>query len=254
MVQKKDPEAKDNKPAPPVPAFYTGRYVRKLDDRLVLGDAFQIRIGYGEGGAPQSFSFRDPVATEGGAVKAPTKEHVLDSLARWAKSRTRPRNLLYPFHPDGLRVRDIKPIKAFDSYVVTQEKFRENPQMDGTYLMPSVTVLAQVTLVPSTKKLRQPPPPEPIILHFHFPCRPEAGLCWPDGKQDMQSAPPSPGIHQVPPVRAPAAPNPGKPELPPTGATPEKKAAPAPAAPAPVTKPAPTPAPAPQKQAAPAPK
>ena len=150
-------------------------------------------------------------------------------------------------------VRDIKPIKAFASYVVTQEKFVDDNQQGGAYLVPAVTVLAQVTVLPSRKKLRQPPPPEPILLHFQFPCRPESGLCWPDGKQDMQSSPPPPAVHQLPPSRVPGSTHPVKPELP-SATAPAPASAPAKAtvpekktAPAPESKPAPAPAPAPKK-------
>ncbi|HKP94459.1 MAG TPA: hypothetical protein VJ385_01760 [Fibrobacteria bacterium] len=206
LVQKKEGEGKAAKVYPPVPAYYCGRYVRKLDERLVLGDAFQVRVGYGEGGAPQFFSFRDPALAESGPMKAPTKERILDSLGRWTKSRTRPRRIYYPYHPDSLRVRDIKPIKAFDSYVVAQEK-ATGTQPGAAYLMPAVTVLAEVTVARSARKLSQPQPVEPVLLHFNFPCRPESGLCWPDGKQAMQSAPPT--------ASAPAKPSaPGKPSAP----------------------------------------
>jgi chemotaxis protein histidine kinase CheA len=245
QVQKKAGEGKDAKVLPPVPAFYTGRYVRKLDERIVLGDAFQIRLGYGEGGAIQAFSYRDPVIAEVGTAKAPTKEYVQDSLVRWTKSKTRPQRILYPFHPDKLRVKDIKPIKTFDSYVITQEKNRENPQLDGAYLTPAVTVLAEVTLAPSEKKLTEAAPAGPIILHFQFPCRPETGLCWPDGKQEMLGTPPPPAAHQLPPTRATGAANPAKGAAPATA--PKAEAQPAPAQ-------APAKAPAPEKPAAPAPK
>lgn len=192
LVQKKEGNGDSAKISPPVPAFYTGRYLRKLDHRLILGDAFQIRIGYGHGGVANAFSFREPLTTEGPAVKVPTREFVMDSLARWAKSRTRPRTIRYPYHPDNLRVRNLKPIKAIDTFVLTREKSGEQSGKDGTYLVPSVTVLAEATLYRSNRKLRQPPPEGPILLHFHFPCRPEAGLCWPDGKQEMQGPPPPP--------------------------------------------------------------
>jgi hypothetical protein len=232
LVQKKEGEGK-GKVSPPVPAFYTGRYLRKLEDRIILGDAFQIRLGYGEGGAVQFFSFRDPVVAEGGTTRVPAKQFILDSLARWQKSRTRPRSIIYPYHPDKLRVRSLKPIKAFDSYVLTQEKFRDAHQQDGTYLMPTLTVLAEAVLVPPTSKLSHPVAAEPVLLHFNFPCRPESGLCWPDGKQEMQSAP-APIVKGAPPARGPASPTQGstKPEIP----------SPAPAkttAPAGETKPAP---------------
>jgi hypothetical protein len=239
QIQKKEGEGK-GKVSAPVPAFYTGRYVRKLEDRIVLGDAFQIRLGYGEGGTPQSFSLRDPVVAEGGTVRVPTKEFIMDSLARWAKSRTRPQRMIYPFHSEKLRIRTLKPIKAIESYVLTQEKFRDTPQQDGSYLVPTVTVLAEVTLAPSDKKLAEPAPEGPIVLHFNFPCRPETGLCWPDGKQEMQGS--VPAVNSAPPARGPTSPtqNPGKPEIPapakaPTVA-PTTATAPA-VAPAPVKKP-----------------
>lgn len=200
MVQKKTPDTKDAV-QPPVPAFYYGRYLRKVDDRLILGDAFQIRIGYGEGGALQSFSFRDPVLADGGSIKVPTKQMIIDSLKRWERSKTHTRAYAYPFHPDHLNIRSLKPVKVFESYVTSQEKFREGSQMDGTYLLPSVTVLAEVLVSPSRKKMSVPAPEGPVLLHFHFPCRPASGLCWPDGNQDLDNA-------FLPPAKtSPAAPS-----------------------------------------------
>jgi hypothetical protein len=206
MVQKKDPERNDSI-EPAVPAFYIGRYVRKLEGRVVLGDAFQIRLGYGEGGAVQAFSFRDPILVEGAAILVPTKEKIIDSLKRWEKSKTHTRAYAYPYHADKLNIKSLKPIKVFDSYVIASEKFRQAPDLDGNYLVPSVTVLAKVTVSPSKKKNAQPLPPDPIILHFHFPCRPEVGLCWPDGNQDLMGV--SNQVSQI----APNNPNPLKPVL-----------------------------------------
>jgi hypothetical protein len=214
MVQKKSPETKDQV-LPPVPAYYIGRYIRKLDDRLVLGDAFQIRLGYGAGGATQLFSLRDPVLAEAPPVKIPTRQFVADSLVRWTNSRTRPRTLLYPFHPDRLRIRDIKPVKILETYVETTEKFRDTPQLDGNYLVPSVTVLAQVYLYPAAAKSKEPTPADPILLHFHFPCRPGAGLCWPDAGQGMEDGTAASAGRMAPP-RNPGAtgPKPAKPAVP----------------------------------------
>ena len=133
---------------------------------------------------------------------------------RWQKSRTRPQRIIYPYHPEKLRVRSLKPIKAFESYVLTQEKFREAPQQDGTYLMPTVTVLVEATLAPTTRKLAEPAPTGPILLHINFPCRPESGLCWPDGAQELQSTPVR--VTGAPPTRGPATSNPAqtKPPIP----------------------------------------
>ncbi len=186
MVQKKIPDGDKGKVYPPVPAYYAGRYVRKLDDRVVLGDEFQIRIAYGEAGAISAFSFRDPVVAEGETIKVPSRARVLDSVMRWAKSRTRPRRLLYPYSPDSLYIRELKPVKVIETYVPAQRKFSDNSQLDGAYLLPTVTVLAEASLIPPKRKIRQPFSPEPMLLHFQFPCRPETGLCWPDGAQGMQ--------------------------------------------------------------------
>lgn len=207
---------------PAKPAFYTGRYVRKVDERVVLGDAFQIRIGYGERGAVQAFSFRDPTLVEAGSVPIPTRVNITDSLSRWAKSKTRTRRLTYPYHADKLRVLALKPLRVIDSYVLTQEKFRESPEMDGVYLMPSVTVLAQATIAAPTRKHSEPAPPDPVILHFHFPCRPGAGLCWPDHGRDIPATAP-----------APAAPRPAFPANPGAGARSSKPEIPASTAPPP---------------------
>lgn len=197
MMQSRDPKAEGGV-SPAVPAFYTGRYVRKIDERIVLGDAFQVRVGIGERGAVNAFSFRDPVLGEGGSVRVPSKESISDSLIRWAKSRSRTTRLTFPYHPDKLRIRTLKPIKVIESYVLSEEKFRDAPQRNGTYLMPSVTVLAQATVIPSTRKNGIPPPPDPVLLHFHFPCRPGAGLCWPDHGQDLQSGGPSTAVPTAP--------------------------------------------------------
>lgn len=185
LVQKKGADAKA-KVLPPTPAFYTGRYIRRLDNRLVLGDAFQIRATYGGGGAVQSFSLRDPVLAEAGTMRIPSRDFISDSLARWAKSRTHTRNPIYPYHADHLRIREIKPVKVLETYVVAAEKFRDTPQLDGNYLVPAVTVLAEVKLSAPQAKASQPLPQGPILLHFHFPCRPDAGLCWPDGGRNLE--------------------------------------------------------------------
>jgi hypothetical protein len=227
MLQKKGPAEKD-KPLPPVPAFYTGRYVRKLDSRLVLGDAFQIRLTYGGGGAAQSFSLREPVLTEAAPRKIPTRQFITDSLARWAGSRTRPRDLVYPYHSDGLRIRAIKPVKVLETYVLAEEKFRDTPQANGTYLVPAVTVLAEVTLSEPTTKLKSQASPSPVLLHFHFPCRPGSGLCWPDGREGMRAGAAYPaGTLPAPRQGAAAAPNPAKTE--PPAAMPAPTTAPKPA-------------------------
>ncbi len=192
MVQRKEGDGQ-GKIYDPEPAFYYGRYIRKLDNRLILGDAFQIRLGIGAQGALESFSFRDPVVAEGGSLKVPSREFVLDSLKRWERSKTHTRAYVYPYHPDHLNIRSLKPVKAFESYILTDEKFRDTPNMSGAYLVPVVTVLAQVLVNPPKQKPSEPVPTEPVLLHFHFPCHPEAGLCWPDGNRDLQGAviPPS---------------------------------------------------------------
>ncbi len=221
-IQKKIPDSRDSL-QPPVPAYYFGRYVRSLENRVVLGDAFQIRIGYGENGAIQSFSFRDPELAEAGTIKVPSKEMVMDTLKKWEKSKTHSRAYYFPYHPDHLNIRSLKPIKVFDSYVLTMKKFRDDPKMDGMYLVPSVTVLAKVVLSTTKKKLTEPLPSEPTILHFHFPCRPEAGLCWPDGKQTLEEHIPAssrntpsssmPSPNQAP-TEKPVIPTPSKQQLP----------------------------------------
>ncbi|MEO7427190.1 MAG: hypothetical protein ABI036_18525 [Fibrobacteria bacterium] len=198
FFQKKDSGDKGGKIYPPVVAYCTGRYTRKLDERVVLGDAFQIRMTYGEGGAPSSFSLRDPVTTEAEAVKVPTRAHVEDSLARWSKSRSKPRHLLYPYGHDSLVISDLKPLRTFESYMVVDRKFKD-PKLDGSYLVPTVTVLAQVKLRASKRRVREIPPPDPIILHFQFPCRPETGLCWPDGKQGMKADVAASALQAAPP-------------------------------------------------------
>ncbi len=214
LVQKKGPGEKD-KPSPAVPAFYTGRYIRKLDNRLVLGDAFQVRLTYGGGGAAQAFSLRDPVLTEAAPQKIPTRQFITDSLARWSNSRTRPRDLIYPFHSERLRIRSIKPVKVLETYVVAEEKFRDTPEANGTYLVPAVTVLAEVSLAESASKLKSSPVNSPVLLHFHFPCRPGSGLCWPDGRQGMEADAPYPvGTSPAGRQSAASAPNPAKPEVP----------------------------------------
>ncbi len=184
MVQKRDPEHKDSV-GPAVPAYYIGRYLKKVDGRIVLGDGMQIRVAYGSGGALQSFSFRDPALVETGSQQIPSKAMVADSLKRWEKSRTHTRTYTYPFHPDNLAIRSIKPMRIFESYVVTKEKLGSANSRDGEYLVPAVTVLAEVTVAASKNNRSTPPPDGPVLLHFHFPCRPASGLCWPDGNQDL---------------------------------------------------------------------
>jgi hypothetical protein len=236
MVQKKNATSKEangkdvtgrDGVQPPVPAFYIGRYIRKVDERIVLGDAFQIRIGYGAEGAIQTFSFRDPVLADGGSINVPTRQMVLDSLKRWERSKTHTRAYTYPYHSDHLHIRSLKPVKVFESYVMAQEKNRDAAQMGGSYLLPSVTVLAQVIVSPSKERNSESVPTEPVLLHFHFPCRPASGLCWPDGPKDLEdvtasqartpstssSGTPAP-VGTVPPVKGNGTPSPLKPEIP----------------------------------------
>lgn len=207
MVQARDTAQKEGV-APAVPAFYVGRYIRKLGGRYVLGDNFQIRLSVGRSGTVNYLSFRNPTLTDSTTmVKVPTREMVQEYLDRWAKDRTRLGRRTYPYHPDNLRIRSLKPVKVFESYVLVQEKFRENPAKGGLYLTPKVTVLAEAVLVPSQKRLKMPAPKAPVLLHFHFPCTPAAGLCWPDGKQGMGDGPhPDIGPRPSPPPSGMAPP------------------------------------------------
>lgn len=230
MVQARDTASKEGA-APPVPAYYIGRYLRKLDGRYVLGDNFQVRIGVGRANAVSFISFREPVLTDSSLkVKVPTQDMVRAYLEKWARDKSRLGRRVYPYHPDKLRIRSLKPVKVFESYVLVQEKFRDNPSKDGTYLAPKVTVLAEAVLAPSQKRLKLPAPPAPVLLHFHFPCTPGAGLCWPDGEQGLEDGP-----------RADIGPRPVV--TPPTGSvppSPKPEVAPSPTGVAPAqTKPAP---------------
>jgi hypothetical protein len=209
MVQKRNTDGKDSILAP-VPAFYIGRYIRKLEDRVVLGDEFQIRMSYGEGGAIQAFSYRDPVTEEAGKVTIPSKELIMDSLLRWEKSKTHRRTYTYPYHPDHLKIRSIKPVKVFDSYAISTEKFRDGSHPEGNYLIPLVTVLAKVVVAPSKKKPSVPAPEEPILLHFHFPCQPAIGLCWPDGNQGIEDVTSNANSPAAPPATGNTPPSQGK--------------------------------------------
>ena len=187
LVQPRSPDGQET--GKEVPAYYIGRYLRKLGGRYVLGDNFQARIGVGRAYAVSFISYRDPLLTDSSLrVTVPSKELVEEYLAKWSRDRSRLGRPVYPYHPDNLRIRGLKPVKVFESYVLVKEKFREDPSRDGTYLAPRVTVLAEADLAPSRKRLKVPAPASPLLLHFHFPCTPQAGLCWPDGKQDLQSA------------------------------------------------------------------
>lgn len=206
MVQPRDEKSKEGV-GPAVPAYYIGRYLRKLDGRFVLGDNFQVRIGVGRANAPVFISYRNPVLTDSSrTVTVPSKEYVEAYLLKWGKDKTRLGRQYYPYHPERLRIKTLKPVKAFEAYVLTQEKFRDNPGKDGTYLVPRVTVLAEAVLAKSTKRLKVEEPAAPVLLHFHFPCTPGAGLCWPDGKQGLEGGPiattatqPPPATHNNPP-------------------------------------------------------
>lgn len=210
MVQARDTTLKQGA-APSLPAYYLGRYVRKLDGRFVLGENFQIRLSYGQGGAVNYLSYRNPSLKESPVkVKVATKEMVNAYLEKWRKEPSRLGRQYYPYHPDHLRIKALKPVKVIESYVLVQEKFRDNPGMDGTYLSPRITVLAEAVLYNSQKRLKLPAPTGPVLMHFHFPCTPAAGLCWPDGKQGIQEAargdigvrPPTPA-GTAPPAQSP---------------------------------------------------
>jgi len=104
---------------------------------------------------------------------------VLDSLRKWQQSKTHSRPTEYPDHPGHLKILAIKPIKVFESYLVENLK-------GSQALEPSITVFAEVKLSRASEKSAFPQPPEPTYMHFHFPCRPSIGLCWPDGNQGIQ--------------------------------------------------------------------
>lgn len=160
----------------PVPTFYTGRYLRKLDGRLILGDVFQANVTVGSRGLLKSLEYREPMLVAQNKVSVPTKAFVLDSIRKWQESKTHSRPSEYPNHPAHLKILAIKPIKVFESYLVENQK-------GGQSLVPSITVFAEVKLSKVKEKSSFPQPPEPTYLHFHFPCRPASGLCWPDGIQ-----------------------------------------------------------------------
>jgi hypothetical protein len=189
QMQERDTSSKAGvKPA--VPVYYIGRYLRKLNGRYILGDRFQVRIGVGRGNAVSFISYRDPALIDSSQlVKIPTREMVEEYLAKWAREPGRLGTRHYPFHPDKLRIRKLKPVKVFESYVLMPEKYRESPAKDGVYLVPRITVLAEADLARSTRQLKEPHPQAPVLLHFHFPCTPGAGLCWPDGKQGLEDGP-----------------------------------------------------------------
>lgn len=247
MVQPRSPDGKES--GKEVPAYYIGRYLRKLGGRYVLGDNFQARIGVGRAHAVSFISYREPLLTDSLNVTVPSKELVEEYLAKWSRNRSRLGRQIYPYNPDNLRIRSLKPVKVFESYVLVREKFREDPSKDGIYLAPRVTVLAEAALVPSQKRLKVPPTPSPVLLHFHFPCTPQAGLCWPDGAQGIQDGPRTdigPRPTPAPAGTAPASPK--------TGAEPTKSESMVPAAPAgsqapaaPPTPAAPAPAPKPAR-------
>lgn len=176
MVTRRDEKQAESAP---MPAYYIGRYVRKLGGRHILGDEFQVRVSYGAGGRVNYLSYRDPLLTDSSnTMKMPTREMVDAYLHEWARDPRRLGRQVYPYHPDKLRVRGLKPVKIFDSYVLEQDK-------EGRRLLPRITVLAEVSLSIPTKPLSAPAPPGPVLLHFHFPCTQSVGLCWPDGKQAM---------------------------------------------------------------------
>jgi hypothetical protein len=189
MVQPRD-EASKPGVGEAVPAYYIGRYLRKLEGRYVLGENFQVRLGVGRGGAVNYLSWREPaVMPAEEPVMIPSRESVEAYLAKWYKERSRLGKQHFPYHPDRPRIQSLKPVKVFESYVLAQEKFRENPGKDGTYLVPRVTVLAEAVLERQRKRQGIPHPPSPVLMHFHFPCTPEAGLCWPDKGRNIESHP-----------------------------------------------------------------
>jgi hypothetical protein len=205
MVQPRDTSSKSGV-GEAVPAYYIGRYLRKLDGRYVLGENFQVRLGVGRAGAVSYLSWREPAvrpATE--PVTAPSRESVEAYLAKWYKDKGRLGRQHFPYHPDRPRIRSLKPVKVFESYVLAQEKSRENPEKDGTYLVPRVTVLAEAVLEPQRNRQGIPHPPSPVLMHFHFPCTPEAGLCWPDKGQRIESGPISGMGARPAPITAPVS-------------------------------------------------
>lgn len=184
---------------PPVPAYYAGRFIRRLNNRYVLGDGFQVRLGFGKGGAIHHFFYRNPGLSDSTEIRLPTREKVEGMVDEWIRKNPSPKGLVYPYHADNLSVRSLRKVKVFESYIETNEKFSGKSSLDGAYLVPRVTVLVEAKLRPSRKKNALPHPDAPVLLHLHFPCTPGAGLCWPEGKEGFRRGP----ARSSPPAQSP---------------------------------------------------
>jgi len=57
----------------PMPMYYSGRYLRKLDGRLILGDAFQVKVTLGSKGLVNSLEYSEPLLQPQNKVVIPTK-------------------------------------------------------------------------------------------------------------------------------------------------------------------------------------
>ncbi len=160
--------------------YYAGRYLKKIDNRIVLGDGFQIRIGYGEGGAVSTISYREPKLIPADPVIIPSVKMVMDSIEKWKRSKTHSKSLHYPYRSENFLIKSLVPKKIFESFITIAAKGKDENQ-SGSFLVPTVTILAEATLNPKREKNGEPITTNPVLMHFHFPCRPAAGLCWPDG-------------------------------------------------------------------------
>jgi hypothetical protein len=173
------------------PIYYFGRYVPVMNSRFVLGTTMHVRLGFGSDSKPMYLAARDMDSSTTGKDTVPTPTSVRDSLARWSKSRTRPFCLKYMNHPDHPYIVDLSVRKILRTYVevAAPPDSSDTLHVATTALVPRVTVIAEARLrrmAPPQPNETTFPKPDPLYLFFHFPCTPEAGLCWPDGQHEME--------------------------------------------------------------------
>jgi hypothetical protein len=163
----------------PHPAFYFGRFVRKIDGRLVLGAAFQLRIGFGANQAIRQITYSNAGLGGSEEIKTDSRVKVYKLLQSVQQGKNRLKNFRYPYSPDHLPVQSLMVTNVFHSYVLAGERTEKTENSPQT-LVPVVTVLAVATVGP-VRGRKGPPelPSGPLYLHFNFPCTPGFGLCWP---------------------------------------------------------------------------
>lgn len=154
---------------------YTGRYGYKVEDRLIMGNSWQSRLGYGGNKDISFFELRRQGLEASGSAEVIPRRKVLDQFM--ALTREGVGKMYFPntsdWFIDTLRVKYI-----FNSYVISHEKDEKDRAKRGDFLIPAVTAVAEAKVKVCKKKSGDFVPTEPLIIHYNFPCVSDMGQCW----------------------------------------------------------------------------